>query len=260
MRKPASTPAECSVEGHSYAVHLDLRDRPVLVVGAGVVAARKIERLVPTGAAVTVVAPNAIPQVAERDDVQWHRRRYEPGEVADYRLAFTCTGEPEIDAQVFADGEASGVWVNSADDIDNCSFILSAVARRGPVSVAVSTEGASPALASWLRGRFQHELDDGVAELVRLLSVARAELRAAKGSTEHPGWREALDDGLLEAVRAGNSAWAQQRLRAALGLDAPAVSARTATAHADATADTSTAAIGGPSATSADQTQAAVLR
>ena len=187
-------------------------------------------------------------------------RPYQQGEVADYRLAFTCTGIPEVDARVFADGEASGVWVNSADDIDNCSFILPAVARRGPLSVAVSTEGISPALASWLRGRFQRELDDGAAELARLLSVARAELRAANGSTEHPGWREALDDGLLDAVRAGDSAWAQQRLRAALGLDAPAVGAGIATAHADATVDTSTAVIGDQSATNADQTQATVLR
>ncbi len=218
MPVPASTPAESPVEGHSYPVHLDLRDRRVLVVGAGVVAARKIERLVPTGADVTVVAPAAIPQIAGRDDVKWHRRPYQQGEVAGYRLAFTCTGVPEVDAQVFADGEASGVWVNSADDIENCSFILPAVARRGPLSVAVSTEGTSPALASWLRGRFQRELDDGVEELTRLLGAVRAELRAAAGTTEHPGWHEALDDGLLNAVRAGDSAWAQQRLRACLGL------------------------------------------
>ena len=219
MPTPVSTPAGSPAEGHLYPVYLDLRARPVLVVGAGVVAARKIERLVSAGAAVTVVAPAAITQVAERDDVQWHRRPYEQGEVEDYRLAFTCTGVPEVDAQVFADGEASGIWVNSADDVDHCSFILPAVARRGPLSVAVSTEGTSPALASWLRRRFQHELDNGTTELARLLAAARAELRAAKGTTEHPGWQEALDDGLLDAVRAGNSARARRRLRDALGLD-----------------------------------------
>ena len=220
MPEPASTPAESFVEGHSYPVHLDLRDRPVLVVGAGVVAARKIERLVPTSALVTVVAPAAIPQVAERDDVQWLQRPYQQGEVASYRLAFTCTGDPAVNSQVFADGEASGVWVNSADDVDNCSFILPAVARRGPLSISVGTQGVSPALASWLRRRIQLELDDGVEELARLLSAVRAELRAAAGTTEHSGWHEALDDGLLDAVRAGDSTWAQQRLRASLGLGA----------------------------------------
>ena len=222
MSTPVSTPAPSLADWHAYPVYLDLRGRRVLVVGGGVVAARKIERLVPTGAAVTVVAPTAVPAIAERDDVRWHRRPYQQGEVAGYRLAFTCTGELEVDAQVFADGEASGVWVNSADDIDNCSFILPAVARRGPLSVSVSTQGISPALASWLRSRFGRELDDGAEELVRLLSAARAELRAATGSSEHPGWQEALDDGLLDAVRAGRGAWARRRLRAGLGLDAAA--------------------------------------
>ena len=260
MSTSVSTPSAPAAKGYSYPVYLDLRDRRVLVVGAGVVAARKIERLVPAGAVVTVVAPTAVPEIAERDDVRWHRRPYRQGEAAGYWLAFTCTGQPEVDAQVFADGEASSVWVNSADDIDNCSFILPAVAQQGPLSVSVSTQGVSPALASWLRVRFQRELDDGVSELAQILGTARAELRAAAGSTEHPGWREALDDGLLDAVRAGNRAWAQQRLRAALGLDAAAVSTSAATADAGATADTSAAAIDGPTGTSADQTPTAALR
>lgn len=219
MSSPLLPPVASLAEGLSYPVHLDLRGRRVLVVGAGSVAARKVERLVPAGAAVTVVAPTAVPAIAERDDVRWHRRPYQQGEVAGYRLAFACTGIPEVDAQVFADGEASGVWVNSADDIDNCSFILPAVAQRGSLSISVSTQGVSPALASWLRVRFQRELDDGVTELARLMGAAREELRAATGSSEHPGWREALEDGLLDAVRVGEHAWARRRLRAALGLD-----------------------------------------
>ena len=227
MSAPVSTPtmtppapsALSPAERHWYPVYLDLRGRRVLVVGAGSVAARKIDGLTHGGAAVTVVAPDAVAAISERDDVLWRRRPYRQGDVAGYRLAIACTGKPEVDAQVFADGEASGVWVNSADDIDHCSFILPAVARRGPLSVAVSTQGISPALASWLRDRFGGEIDDGVEELARLLAAARAELRAAAGSSEHQGWREALDDGLLDAVRAGDSAWAQRRLRAALGLD-----------------------------------------
>ncbi len=236
MSPPVSTPSTSLDGRHSYPVYLDLRDRRVLVVGAGEVAARKIERLVSAGAAVTVTAPAAVPAIADRDDVRWQGRPYRRGEVAGYRLALACTGIPEVDAQVFADGEASGVWVNAADDIDNCSFILPAVARRGPLSVSVSTQGVSPALASWLRVRFQRELDEGVTELARLMGAARAELRAATGSSEHPGWREALEDGLLDAVRVGDHAWARRRLRAALGLDSVGNS-RTVAADASAAAD-----------------------
>lgn len=250
MTAPDSTAVPVLAEGYSYPVYLDLRGRRVLVVGAGAVAARKIERLVAAGAHVTVVAPTAIPAVAERDDVRWHRRPYQQGEVKGYRLALTCTGVPEVDSQVFADGEASGVWVNSADDVDNCSFILPAVARRGPLSISVSTQGVSPALASWLRRRMQLELDDGVEELARLLSAVRAELRATAGTTEHPGWNEALDDGLLETIRAGDSARAQQRLRASLGLGSAPIAAGRA-------ADTTAAGAGhDPASETADSTAA----
>ena len=78
-------------------------------------------------------------------------RPYRRGEVAGYRLAVAATGDPAVNRAVFEDGESAGVWVNSADDPASCSFILPAIARQGPVSVAVSTSGFSPALASWLK-------------------------------------------------------------------------------------------------------------
>ena len=222
MRNPPVNPPQVS-----YPVHLDLRGRRVLVVGAGRTAAGKIERLLPTGADITVVAPQAVQEVVATTTaggVRWHQRGYERGEVASYRLAITCTGHAEVDGQVFADGEATGVWVNSADDVDRCSFILPAVARRGPISVTVATAGQSPALASWLRRRFQADLDDGMEPLLEILSSTRSELRRTVGSSEHPGWHEALDLGLLERVRAGDEAGARHSLRSALGLptDAPA--------------------------------------
>lgn len=202
----------------TYPVQLDLNDRPVLVVGAGRVAAAKINKLTAAGARVTVVAPDAVPAVANRTDIAWLRRRYRQGEVAAYRLGVTTTGDASVDSQVFADGERAGVFINSADDTENCSFILPAVARRSTISVTVGTEGRSPALASWLRGRFQTDLDNGMEDLLTLLAGTRTELRARTGSSEHPGWRTALDDDLLELVRDNNIAVATERLRHALGL------------------------------------------
>ena len=202
----------------SYPVQLDLRGRRVLVVGAGRVAAGKIERLVPTGAQVTVVAPDAVEAIAVRTDIRWHRRVYQRGEVASYQLAISATGRPEVDGQVYADGDATGIFVNAADDREHCSFTLPAVARSGPVSVSVATEGRSPALASWLRDRYQLDLDDGVEPLAQLLTDARAELRAHHGTSEHSGWHDALDDGLLELVRRGELETARTQLRSSLGL------------------------------------------
>lgn len=211
----------------TYPVNLRLAGRRVLMVGGGRIAAAKLGRLRSTGARVTVVAPEVLPVIAEDPTITVHRRPYQRGEVASYRFAITCTGDRSVDAEVYRDGEAAGVWVNSADDVSNCSVFLPAVARRGAVGVAIGTEGTSPALASFLRRRLQTDLDDGVAELAELLAAVRIELRAATGTTEHPAWAPTLDRGgpdgasLLDVVRDRGVGEAERTLRRALGIGQP---------------------------------------
>ena len=204
----------------SYPVNLCLDGQPVLVVGGGPVAARKVEGLLQTGACVTVVAPAAVDAIASNPEVVWQRRAYRPDEAASYRLVVTATSDPAVNAQVARDGEAANVFVNSADDPANCTFTLPSVARRGDLQVAVSTAGRSPALARWLRQRIEREIDSGYATLLELLSEARAEAKARFGTSEVTGWASALDDGLLELVRVGRTVEARSLLRRHLGLGA----------------------------------------
>jgi len=135
--------------------------------------------------------------------VRWHKREYRRGEVASYRLAVTATGVAKVDAQVARDARAAGVPINAADDPDNCTFTLPAIARAGDLQVTVSTAGRSPALAAWLRSRIEVALDDALLDLLDLLSGARADLHDAGVSTELDGWRRALDNGLFDLVKAG---------------------------------------------------------
>jgi precorrin-2 dehydrogenase/sirohydrochlorin ferrochelatase len=177
----------------AYPVVLDLHGVPVLVVGAGAVAARKIAGLAAAGALVRVVAPDVTPQL-ERDHVaELHVRPYEPGDLDGVRLVITATGRADIDATVAADATAAGIWVNAADQPDDCTFILPAVARHGPLSVAVSTDGASPALARRLRDRAAQLLTDDAVALAEQLAVRRAAVRATGGSTEDVDWSELID-------------------------------------------------------------------
>ncbi len=171
-----------------YPVNLDLWGRRVLVVGGGQVAARKVAGLLRAGAAVTVVAPDAVAEIAEDPDVRWHQRPYRRGEVASYRLAITATDDPAVNRQVARDGDAANVFVNSADDPANCSFILPAVVRRGDLQLAVSTNGRSPAFASWVRRRLEQTFTDTHARLLEVLSEVRDEVREAHGTTELAGW------------------------------------------------------------------------
>lgn len=206
---------------HSYPVHLLLHGRPCLVVGAGNIALRKAAGLVDAGADVTVIGPWVHPDFAHLP-VTIKTRSYRAGEVGGYRLAIACTDDPDVNHQVFVEGEQAGVWVNSADDPENCAWILPSVARNGDLTLTASTNGRSPAMASWLRRRFQTEFDERYTTLLDLLAEARAEARAHFGTSEIRGWNEALDGdgerGLFTMVAEGRLDDARAALRYALGL------------------------------------------
>jgi precorrin-2 dehydrogenase / sirohydrochlorin ferrochelatase len=204
------------VEGPQFPVLLDLAGRRCLVVGGGRVALGKVRGLLAVDAEVTVVAPAVVDELADLEGVRIELRRYEPGEVAGYRLAITATDDPATNRQVFEDGEANGVWVNSADDPANCAFTLPAVVRRGPITVAVSTGGHSPALSSWLRDRLAAEVGPEHEVLLRLLAERREALRSEGIATEGLSWQEALDSGMLDLVREGRVAEARELLQACL--------------------------------------------
>lgn len=198
-----------------YPVNLVVEGKPVLVVGGGRVATGKVRRLVESGAVVTVVAPEVTDELAAMP-VAVERRMYADGDVAGFRLVVSATGDPDVDGRVYAEGEAAGVWVNSADDPAHCSFTLPAVARRGSIAVAVSTSGKSPAMATWLRRRLEAELGEEYEVLLQILNERREALRSAGTPTEGLPWQEALDSGLLELVRAGRIDEARERLQACL--------------------------------------------
>lgn len=204
------------VEGPQYPILLDLAGRRCLVVGGGRVALGKVSGLLAVDADVTVVAPAVDDELAALEGVRIERRPYERGEVAAYRLAITATDDPALNRQVYLDGEAAGVWVNSADDPANCSFTLPAVFRQGPITVAVSTGGHSPALSTWLRDRLAAEVGPEYEVLLRLLAERREALRSAGTPTEGLSWQRALDSGMLDLVREGRVAEARELLQACL--------------------------------------------
>ena len=199
-----------------YPVNLDLRGRRVLVVGAGPVGARKVAGLLRAGAVVSVVAPDAVPEIANDPDVRWHQRAYRRGEAASYRLVITATDDPAVNAAVRAAGDARQVFVNSADDPANCSVTLPARVRQGDLLVAISTGGRAPAVASGLRRQLQDELGPEWATLVELIAGARDRLHAEGRSTEAVDWRPMLGSGTLEAIREGRLAEVKERLEACL--------------------------------------------
>lgn len=181
-----------------YPIMLDLTGVPVLVVGGGRVAHRKIEGLLQAGAEVAVVAKSAIDSIRSMP-VHVVLRGYESADLGDVRLVIAATDDPAVNAAVSADATARGIWVNSADDPANCTFTLPAVARDGEVTVAVSTGGASPALASHLRGEIEVWLAEiGAADAAIDLAAQRRELHARGVSTETVDWSDRLRTALRQ--------------------------------------------------------------
>lgn len=210
------------VDGPQYPVNLVLAGRSVLVVGGGPVATSKVLGLLDGGAdRITVVAPTTTPELDELSSgegapVRIEHRPYRAGEVADHRLAVTATSDPAVNRQVFVEGDAAGVWVNSADDPANCAFTLPARVRRGSLLVTIATGGHSPAVATWLRRRFEAEFGPEYDALLELLSAERESIKAQGRSTEGLPWQEALDAGLLDLLRNDRITEARELLRSCL--------------------------------------------
>ncbi|MBI1737596.1 MAG: bifunctional precorrin-2 dehydrogenase/sirohydrochlorin ferrochelatase [Candidatus Rokubacteria bacterium] len=202
-----------------YPVVLDLGGRPCVVIGGGTVAERKIAALLAAGALVTVVAPTVTAAVAAsaRAGALVHvARAYRPGDLAGQRLALVATGAPGVSAAVAAEGDARRIWVNAADDAAHSTFILPSVLRRGDLTLAVGTGGASPALARLVREELERHLGPEYATLVDVAGDVRRELaRRGKPSTGE-AWTRGVDDGVRRLVREGRRDEARARLLARL--------------------------------------------
>jgi siroheme synthase-like protein len=210
-----------------YPVALVVDGRRCLVVGGGPIATHKAEGLLNCRAHVTVVAPQiterlrllaegATSAASAEGRLVLEERPYRAGEAAGYWLVITATGDPAVDRAVAADAEGAGVWVNSADDVDNCTFMLPAVHRDGDVTVAVSTGGASPALAGWLRDRAATAIGPEAGILAVLLDEARRHVRAQGRSTEATDWSAILSGSFVDLVRSGRIDDARALLQAAV--------------------------------------------
>jgi siroheme synthase-like protein len=202
-----------------FPVNLLVRGRSVVVVGGGRIAARKIEPLLDLGAEVVVVAPDVTAEIqgwADADRCRVERRPFTPSDLDGAWLALTATGDRDVDAAVFAAGEAAHIWVNSADDPAHCSFTMMSVVRRADVVVAFGTGGRSPALAAHLRRLLTEELGPEYEVLLDLLSEAREGLRATGRSSEDADWQRAFDQGIVDLVRAGRVADAKELLNSCL--------------------------------------------
>ncbi|WP_353221881.1 siroheme synthase CysG [Salinisphaera sp. C84B14] len=214
----------------SLPIFVRLAGRPVLVVGAGPVATRRIERLLDSGAAVTVIAPSvgeAVRAWADSNRLRLIERAFEAADVDGIALVFACTDEPAINSAVATAAHEAGSLVQRADDAGASDFLVPAVVRRGVLQIAISSDGQAPTLARILRSRLDAWLPRAYGDLAGLAADFRDVVKQ-KLPRHHRArfWSRVLDGPIAEKVFTGRLAQAREELDQLLGEDSPAVPTR----------------------------------
>lgn len=166
-----------------YPILLNLRGRRVVIVGGGEVALRKLKDLLDAGAIITLVAPELHGEIiklaeANKQSISLLKREYRRGDLDGASLAFSTTNRQEVNASVFAEAKERGIFINAADDPPNCSFYLPSWSKKGEFILAVSTSGASPALAARLRRELERHVPADIADMLEALREARRLLQS----------------------------------------------------------------------------------
>ncbi len=194
-----------------YIACLRLSGRSCLVVGGGDVGLEKVEGLLACDGDVTLVAPDAVDELralADEGSIQWERRPFESGDLEGRFLAIAATNDTDVNIAVYDEAERRAMLVNVVDVPPLCNFILPAIVRTGPLAIAISTAGASPALAKRMKREIAEAYGEPYARLAVLLNEARG---WAKGTLPTYQDRKAFFESIVngdpdpvELLRAGD--------------------------------------------------------
>jgi siroheme synthase-like protein len=159
-----------------YIACLKLTGRRCVVVGGGEVGLEKVEGLLACDGSVTLIAPEAnreLQQLAAEGSIEWVQREYETGDLEATFIAIAATDDTDVNIAVYEDAERRAMLVNVVDVPPLCNFILPAIVRTGPLAIAISTAGASPALAKRIKAEISDQFGEPYARLAVLLNEAR---------------------------------------------------------------------------------------
>jgi siroheme synthase-like protein len=171
-------------------------DREVLVIGAGRIGVQKARQLLESGARVSLIAEEFLVPVPE-GLARVEQRRYQRGDLRGFWLVVSATGDPETNDEIVQEADEERVWLNVVDDPSRCTFYFMALHRQGDVTVAVTTEGAAPALAQEIRNLAAQRLPTNLGEIADTLRWERRELHESGASTENRDWSSRIRE-LLE--------------------------------------------------------------
>lgn len=173
---------------------VDVENQNCLVVGGGVVALRKIEKLLPFNPNITVVSPKVHKEILSIENINIIKRKFDFNDLNEKSFVITATDDKTLNKEIYNSCEENNIPVNTVDDKDNCSFIFPALARNNGVTVAISTSGKSPLYAKYLRKKIESLIQDSES-IVDNLSKYREKIKNEISLEEN---RKAAFEKLLE--------------------------------------------------------------
>lgn len=196
---------------------VDVENQNCLVVGGGVVALRKIEKLLPFNPNITVVSPKVHKEILSIENINIIKRKFDFNDLKEKSFVITATDDKVLNKEIYNSCEENNIPVNTVDDKDNCSFIFPALAKNKGVTVAISTSGKSPLYAKYLRKKIENLIQDSES-IVDNLSKYREKIKneisleenrkvAFEKLLEHSLSNESITDDLVDKIIKDLSVW-----------------------------------------------------
>ncbi len=166
-----------------YPIMADLESKPVVIIGGGNTALRKIKDLIETGAQIKIISPHIHEEIARlakgsSGKVKIIKREYREKDIENAFMIFAAANDPEVNSAVYNEAKKKNILINTADDPENCSFIIPSFTRRGKLLLSVSTSGASPAYSAKLRRDLEKHLPHDIEYILESLAKAREILKS----------------------------------------------------------------------------------
>ncbi|MCX6051650.1 MAG: bifunctional precorrin-2 dehydrogenase/sirohydrochlorin ferrochelatase [Campylobacterales bacterium] len=166
-----------------FPAFLKLDNKKILIVGGGYVAYEKLERLLDFTKNITVIAPELsldMSKIIEKENLVFHKRVYEVGDIKEYSVVIVAVDDIPLQAEIFQESKKYNCLCNAVDSVDYCDFIFPSYIKKDDLTIAVSTSGASPALAKQLRIYLQNLIPDGISAFLDEMKELRKTLPKGK--------------------------------------------------------------------------------
>jgi len=171
-----------------FPMFIDMHARKILLVGGGVIAAEKLEKLVDFTQDIHIISKafnNETAALIEANGLTMEQRPYKIGDIMGYDIVIVATDDIDLQRKIYEESRGSRTLVNAVDNTDYCDFIFPSYIKRDDLTIAFSTGGASPAFAKRIRQHFEKVIPNSIGEFLQQMKILRSTMPKGKARMEY---------------------------------------------------------------------------